>query len=440
VDTSSLDADSLLRKIAHAPCPDAAPLARDACDLPRVGSTIDGHYRLKAKLGKGGMGIVFAAQNLKTGREVALKLMASRDGSAPQECTQRVERFVREARAAGCIRHPNVVDVYDVGGEDALPYLVMERLHGRTLAASLSGGPLPERRAVELVLAAARGVAAAHQKGVVHRDLKPENIFLADDGDGPPIPKVLDFGISRIMAASESLDSLTRTGTILGTPAYMPYEQLRGRGSVDARADVYALGVILYEALSGKRPYEACNLHDLLLRIAHEPPTPLAQVQPAARRHVRAVVARCLQREPDRRYADAGELVAALERVLEAPDGSERAGPSRWPRTQRVLAAVVASFGCVVAVSALGFHHGKLESLQTSSSPSSSVLGEARSLEPESIRVIQAGSEAASSSPPPPSPVKPKRVRAARPTSAITEVSADEAKFERAQQLRPSDF
>ena len=289
--------------------PSPAPAA------PEVGDVVDGRYLVESVLGEGGMGIVFAARNLPTGREVALKYMIMRERSSRQERIARARRFVREAKAAGCIRHENVVDVFDAGGDPEAPYLVMERLHGQSLAERLRGGAMDQDHARAVVLEAARGVAAAHRQGVVHRDLKPENIFLARPalGEGPPSAKVLDFGVSLILSPNEPLGTITRAGGVVGTPTYMPLEQLRGDREIDPRVDVYALGVILYEALCARRPYAARTLHDLVLQMVDGQPEPIRQHRHDVNPRLEAIVMRCLAKDPRHRYRDAGELVDALE-------------------------------------------------------------------------------------------------------------------------------
>jgi serine/threonine protein kinase len=335
-----------------------------------------------------------------------------------------------------------------VGGDDAAPYLVMERLHGKPLGARIAEGPLPEPEAVRLVLAAARGVAAAHQEGVIHRDLKPDNIFLTDSASGDYVPKVLDFGISRIIAPSEKLDSLTRSGTILGTPAYMPYEQLRGGGEVDARADVYALGVILYEALSGRRPFEANNLHDLVLRMANEEPTPLAKVQPNTSRHVRAVVRRCLLRAPELRYRDASELVAALERVLAAPDDTEDTpGQGTAARRRWWLAALLTVLLALLGWGALALYAPDAELAEVpeknpSAAPKAAATPEPAPAQPGAPPPSAPAAPGEPSATPAHMAVEPRAPTQAtkRPSGAARQAPAKQDKFERARELRPDDF
>jgi len=312
-------ADEVTRDLPVEPVPSDSQLnevrAPSAPFEPQAGLLVDGRYRLEAQLGEGGMGVVFSARNERTGNEVALKFLRVHQCSAPQRRT-RVARFVREGQAAGRINHPNVVDVYDVGGDADFPYLVMERLHGETLWQRMSRGDLTIDAVLDILIPVMRGVAAAHAHGVIHRDLKPDNIFLARGANGEGMtPKVLDFGVSRLVESSdvERSTTLTRQGLLIGTPSYMPLEQLRGDRNVDARADVYALGVVLYEALIGQRPFEASNDHELAIKMATTDPSPLARALPAAFRGLDPVVLKALAREPKDRYADANAFADALE-------------------------------------------------------------------------------------------------------------------------------
>jgi serine/threonine-protein kinase len=201
-----------------------------------------GRYRIVRKLGAGGMGSVYEAEHQELGRRVALKML-HRDLTHTPEV---VARFLREARATAKVRHPHVVDVQDVGSEGGAPFLVMEYLDGEDLASLLvREGRLAVERATDLLLPVLAGVDAAHQAGIVHRDLKPENIFLLRAPGGELHPKVLDFGIAKVLDPAGSL-TLTRTASLLGTPYYMSPEQARGARDVDGRTDQYALGVILY--------------------------------------------------------------------------------------------------------------------------------------------------------------------------------------------------
>jgi len=335
--------DSALRMIAAEP---AIPLESDgrheAWDaqasrppmmLPRLGDVVGERYRIEAMLGAGGMGAVFSARHVKTGREVAIKVLLPRHGSSGFS-SERIARFVREAQAAGRIRHPNVVDVYDVDVSDHTPYLVMERLHGESLWQRIKRGPLSPDDAVPILLAAMEGVAEAHRQGVIHRDLKPDNIFLVESKHGaPPVPKVLDFGVSRIITRDDAIDpdptALTRTGNVLGTPAYMPLEQLRGETTLDVRADVYALGVILYEALCGKRPHDASSDHELIVKMATEPALDISRRVPSLDTALSRVVMKAIAREPSDRFSNVPEFAEALSDVL---NGRAHAFESPDPR------------------------------------------------------------------------------------------------------------
>ncbi len=217
---------------------------------PELGQVVGGKYQLLRELGRGGMATVFEAENVLTLKRAAVKWLH------PQfhDEGQGLQRVLREARAASRIRHENVVDVYDVAEEGSSVYLVMELLQGELLSDVLEREQLPMHALVALLVPAMRGVGAAHAAGVVHRDIKPANIFLAhEDGRERPLPKVIDFGISKVLEPDPS--NATRSGVTMGTPRYASYEQLLGARDVDARTDVYAFGVILYEALTGRAPY-----------------------------------------------------------------------------------------------------------------------------------------------------------------------------------------
>lgn len=230
------------------------------------GGLLDGgKYRLIRELGAGGMGAVFEAENTLTRKRVAIKcLHATR--SAQRESGA---RLLREAEAASRIRHPNVVDMYDVGHDGDSVFLVMEYLEGEPLSKLLARGGIPVHALIRMLIPAMRAVAEAHRCGVVHRDIKPDNIFLAREPDTEkPVPKVLDFGISKLSVRESDDVSLTLSGSTIGTPRYMAYEQLMSDKTIDGRVDVYAFGVILYEALTGHSPFEAESYPELILKVA----------------------------------------------------------------------------------------------------------------------------------------------------------------------------
>jgi serine/threonine-protein kinase len=259
-----------------------------------------GRYRLERPLGHGGMASVYLARDTELGRPVAVKLLAENlSGDEPFR-----ERFVREARLAAGLSHPNVVSVYDAGEEDGRPYIVMERVEGENLADLLARrNRLPPDEAVALALQACRGLEHAHAAGLVHRDVKPQNLLVRRDGT----LKVADFGIAR---AAEST-ALTQVGTVLGTAAYLSPEQLGGE-KVTPAADVYSLGAVLYELLAGRPPYEVDSLAELGARQAEGAITPVRELVPEVPRRLEDIVMRCLARNAAYRPASAGELAGEL--------------------------------------------------------------------------------------------------------------------------------
>src|SRR3954464_2398678 len=225
-----------------------------------------------------------------------------------------VERFLREASAAGRVGNPHIVETFDAGAlESGEPYLVMELLRGQPLSARIAAGKKPLLEVVDLIGQAAAGVHAAHNAGIVHRDLKPDNLFITDGGDGRPFVKLLDFGISKFDPTKTGGLPLTQEGAALGTPYYMPPEQIRGEGNLDARADVYALGVILYECLAGVRPYEAETLPHLAILIHTGQPKPIAEHRPDLPPGLAALVHGAMATDRGQRIQSAGELRSMLE-------------------------------------------------------------------------------------------------------------------------------
>jgi len=279
--------------------------------LPRPGDSIGGKYRVERLLGAGGMGAVFEATHRVTGRHFAIKRLLPDLASSADV----VARFFREAQVAGRFQHANVVEVYDIGQDGGSFFIVMELLVGESLADRLTRAQrLTVPQACEVLLPCMGGVSVAHAAGVIHRDLKPANIFLCRSRPGAPEhPKVLDFGISKL----SSLDgvpmvTLTMPGAVMGTPLYMAPEQVRG-ARVDHRTDVYAFGVMLYECLSGRRPFAGAGFADLVLALLHEVPTPLAALVPGLPDGLAQVVARAMARDPDARFDSVDQLQAALD-------------------------------------------------------------------------------------------------------------------------------
>jgi serine/threonine-protein kinase len=277
-----------------------------------VGKEVDRRYRIRAVLGEGGMGAVYEAEHLVLGRSVALKVLHPANAAKPEA----VSRFQHEARVVSSIGHPNICELYDVGKlEDGTPFLVMECLGGDTLAERINKeGALDPEVVFETILPILGALAATHRKGIVHRDLKPENIFLArTPGSAEPIPKLLDFGISKVTALDADLH-LTRTGMVMGTPYYMAPEQARGE-RIDHRVDLYAVGVILYECLAGRRPFLAPNYNALLVQILSGEPKPLRSLRPALAEDFEPVLRRAMHKHPGQRFQTAAELQEALVRL-----------------------------------------------------------------------------------------------------------------------------
>ena len=278
----------------------------------REGDLLAGKYRVERVLGAGGMGIVVAARHVELDQLVAIKFV--REEALDNE--QGIQRFLREARAAVKLKSEHVARVLDVGKlESGAPYMVMEYLEGSDLAKVLAErGPLPLDSAADWIMQACEAVAEAHAAGIVHRDLKPENLFLTRSVGGAPKVKVLDFGVSKaLQGSSGGLSNLTRTRAMLGSPLYMSPEQMRSSRDVNSRADIWALGVVLFQLLTTRWPFEADTMPELCLKVVSDPPLSLAALRPDVPPAMVAVVERCLSKDPAKRFAEAAELASALE-------------------------------------------------------------------------------------------------------------------------------
>jgi len=332
-----------------------------------IGEVVAGKYRVERLIGEGGMGVVVAAQHLQLDTVVALKLLPDSATADPVL----VERFVREARAAAKLRSAHVAKVLDVGTlESGAPFMVMEYLEGANLADVLAaGGRLDAPTACDYVLQACEAVAEAHSLGIVHRDLKPENLYLTTRVGGAGFVKVLDFGVSKTTAIA---GSLTTTRAVVGSPMYMAPEQMRSSRVADPRSDVWALGIVLYELLTERCPFDAESLPELCLKISRDPHRPLAELRPGLPPELLAIVERCLQKDPARRFANAAELASALEPLAPAQASADASSarraiqslgetmaesafaptepPPAPPRRRRVVSlAVVAGFTAIIA-------------------------------------------------------------------------------------------
>ncbi|NMC70735.1 MAG: serine/threonine protein kinase [Myxococcales bacterium] len=308
---------------------------------------LEGKYRLLRRIGAGGMGEVWEAEDQRLHRRLAVKLLAQELAADPVA----VSRFHQEAEAAGRIGHDNICEVIDLGTtEDGVPFLVMPLLRGRALAELLEETPrFPLARAADIASQTLDALTAAHAAGIVHRDLKPDNLFVTRVGDRDDFVKILDFGISKVMGhptLGGPAANLTRTGSVVGTPAYMAPEQARGARDIDARVDIYATGVILYEMLTGRRPFEADTFNEVLWKIWNDPVTAPRALRPDLPPPVETVVLRAMARDREDRYGSAREFREELQRALAAA----RRGEIAPPEQQRTVETPPAGLPTAVAL------------------------------------------------------------------------------------------
>ncbi|WP_437836696.1 protein kinase domain-containing protein [Sorangium sp. So ce1153] len=336
------------------------------------GEVIAGKYRVDRVVGRGGMGMVVAASHLFLPQRVAIKLLLSDDSPAL------VQRFLREARAAARLKGEHVVRVLDVGElESGVPYIVMEFLEGEDLSDVVRArGQLDVAEAADYVLQACVAMAEAHVAGIVHRDLKPANLFLTTAPGGAKLIKVLDFGISKEMPSGGEGGgaSLTQTREVLGSPIYMPPEQMRSSRSVDARSDIWALGAILYRVLVGRPPFEAPALAELVLQVASAEPVPPSALRSDLPLELEGVILHCLQKDPARRPQTVADLALALAPF--APAG----GQERAERAARILNAPPATPSRPTSASVPAPRPGPDSSPSATSAPTVSLLPTTRGL------------------------------------------------------------
>ena len=314
-----------------------------------------GPYEILGPLGAGGMGEVYRARDPRLGREVAIKVL-------PEGLTrdsERLRRFEHEAKAAGALNHPNLLAVFDTGSHDDSPFVVSELLEGQTLRERLAGAALPVRKAVEIAVQIARGLAAAHEKGIVHRDLKPENVFVSKDGH----VKILDFGLAKLTHPAldgERSELPTRTretdpGTVMGTAGYMSPEQVRG-DAVDHRSDIFAFGAILYETLAGRRAFKGATTAETMAAILREDPPELSETGKAVPPALERIVRHCLEKSPEERFASARDLAFDLQAVS---DTSAPAGRLTGKRRRSRLGTAAAGVVWTLVVASGGFWLGQ---------------------------------------------------------------------------------
>jgi eukaryotic-like serine/threonine-protein kinase len=304
-------------------------------DAPSSGSLprTFGDYVLLQEQGRGGMGIVYKAKQSSLDRTVALKMLLHGDVASSEDRA----RIRAEARAAGLLQHPNIIPVHEVGEHDGRDFFTMPFIEGRSLASVLADGPLPPHESARLVATLAKAVEHAHQQGIIHRDLKPGNVLLAASPDGsdvnpsstlPPnvdsrssspdssrTPMIADFGLAKHLVSER--ESLTQTGAIVGTPSFMPPEQAAGnRGRIGPASDVYSLGAILYNCVTGRPPFQAATRIDTLFMVLEQDPVPPRLINPRVDRDLELICLKCLQKSPEMRYASAADLARDLEAYL----------------------------------------------------------------------------------------------------------------------------
>jgi serine/threonine protein kinase len=300
-------------------------------------------YEILEELGRGGMGVVYKARQVKLDRLVALKMILGGNHAGPED----LARFKAEAEAVARLQHPHVVQIHEIGEQDGLPFFSLEFVEGGSLAQEIHGIPWPPAKAAQLVETLALAIQAAHAKGVIHRDMKPANVLLTADGT----PKVTDFGLAKKLD-----DSAVRTqsGAILGTPSYMAPEQAGGKTRlIGPAADVYALGAILYELLTGRPPFTAATPLDTVLKVLSEDPVPPRQLQSNVPRDLETICLKCLQKQPPRRYSSAAALADDLRRFLKGE--LIRARPTtildwwiKWARRRPAVAVLSGLVGLLV--------------------------------------------------------------------------------------------
>lgn len=311
------------------------------------------NYRILEKIGEGGMGVVYRAHDNRLNREVAIKVLRVDPSRrlAPEKVREIQARFYKEAQAAARLNHPNIVAIHQVGHSGGQPYIVMEYLRGKNLLEKMEE-PLPIKEVIRTAIQICEALDYAHSQGVIHRDVKPDNIVVMEDGR----VKIADFGIARIEDADVGL---TKAGVLLGSPAYCSPEQLRDFSNVDGRADLFSLGVILYQWLTGKLPFEGNSSPEIITRILSQEPALPRSLNPEIPPSLEALIMRALAKDPSERVSSARELRAGLERILRLMEGAaaETLGPTvpmELPKTRKIRLPLVLTVILFLALAAYG--------------------------------------------------------------------------------------
>ncbi|MGB2898951.1 MAG: serine/threonine-protein kinase, partial [Candidatus Acidiferrum sp.] len=308
-----------------------------------IGQTL-GHYRILEKVGAGGMGVVYRARDEQLDRDVALKVLPS--GTLSDDTARR--HFRKEAMALARLNHPNIGTVYEFDTQEGIDFIVMEYFPGKTLAEQLAGGTPPEKDVIALGIQIASALEEAHERGIVHRDLKPANIAITAKGSA----KVLDFGLAKLLHPAEDgpTEAWADSQAGAGTLPYMPPEQLKGQ-RVDARADIYTIGAVLYEMATGRRAFRDGVVTRLIDAILHQPPIPTRALNPRISPELDSIILKCLDKEPGRRYQSAKELLVDLRRMQPASSGNVAppAPPYVWGRARRRITYAMAGLLALAA-------------------------------------------------------------------------------------------
>ncbi|HEU0034134.1 MAG TPA: serine/threonine-protein kinase, partial [Kofleriaceae bacterium] len=291
---------------------------------PFVGKVIDGRYEVQARIGEGGMGVVYKARQISIDRVIALKMLNPQMATDPTW----VQRFYNEAKACSRLQHPNTIRMFDFGQtSDGRLFMTMEFLDGQSLRAALQNGPLAPQRVVKILIQCCASLAEAHSIGIIHRDIKPDNVFLLNMAGSPDFVKLLDFSVAKLLEGDRMK---TQAGVVFGTPQYMSPEQGRGM-PLDARSDLYALGILAFEMLTGNVPFNDDNPMTVIQMHLHGQVPPLPQAIPYS---VQAIVRRAMEKDPSRRYQSAGEMMQHCQQVFaELSVGGVAIGAGGMPRT-----------------------------------------------------------------------------------------------------------